>query len=357
MKTLILAITLIFLANAAAAQDLHTRNVILITLDGLRWQEVFTGADSALVHDTIFTPRSSGTIDEFWTTSAAERRRQMMPFLWSTIASEGQIYGNREQGSRVDITNQRRFSYPGYSEILTGFADPRIRSNDKIANPNRTILEYLNEQRGMRGEIAVFASWDVFPYIVNEERSGILVNGGLERVTGDKLSEREEFLNELLLQLPAPWPGVRSDALTYQYAREHLQKTTPRLLYIALDETDDFAHDKRYASYLRAARRSDEMIRQLWEWVQNTRGYRDETTLIITTDHGRGNGRSWSDHWSMVEGAQHIWLAVIGPDTPALGERVPGQFYQNQIARTIAQLLGYKVEDQRLGAILAPAIR
>jgi phosphopentomutase len=171
------------------------------------------------------------------------------------------------------------------------------------------------------------------------------------------LSDRETLLNDLLTQLPTPWPGVRADALTHQYALEYMRKEEPRLLYVAFGETDDYAHDRRYAQYLQAAHRADAMIRQLWEWVQSTRGYRDETTLIITTDHGRGDGRFWSDHWSLIEGAQHTWLAVIGPDTPASGERLAGQFYQNQIARTIAALLGYDVDDERMGAVIGPLFK
>jgi hypothetical protein len=347
----------LLVGGSAHAQELRTRNVILVTLDGVRWKEIFSGADSLLVHDTIFTPESSGARQQFWTTSAGERRRRLMPFFWTTIAAQGQLYGNRTLGSRVDVTNPQRFSYPGYNELLTGFADPRVRSNDKIPNPNRTVLEFLNEQRRMRGEVVVFASWDAMPFIVNEARSGLLVNAGNEPATGDKLSDRESLLNELLMQLPTPWPGVRADALTHQYALEYARREEPRLLYVAFGETDDYAHDRRYAQYLQAAHRADAMIRQLWEWVQSTRGYRDETTLIITTDHGRGDGRFWSDHWSLIEGAQHTWLAVLGPDTPASGERLAGQFYQNQIARTIARLLGYEVEDERMGAVVGPLFK
>jgi hypothetical protein len=351
MKTLLF---LVLLASTASAQQTNNRNVILITLDGVRWQEVFTGVDSALVHDPRFTPGLSGTKEEFWTTSPIERRRKLMPFLWDSVVTRGVLLGDRNAGSLVDITNTLRFSYPGYSEILAGFADDeRIKSNNKVGNPNRTVLEFLNEQPALRGKIAAFTSWDVFPFIINEERSGLLVNSGPEPMTGS-LSKPEQDLNRLMTQLPNPWQGIRHDALTHNFALEYLKRARPRVLYIGFDETDDFAHGKQYHSYVRAMRRTDEMIRELWQWVQSTEGYRNNTNLIITTDHGRGNGERFPDHARDVEGAQHIWIAMVGPDIrPVAASNAQGQFRQSQIAATMAELLGIKyIGDPRIGAPL-----
>jgi hypothetical protein len=333
-----------------AAQQ--TQNVVIVTLDGLRWQELFTGVDSVLVHDLKFTPLQTGAKDEFWTTSPIERRRRLMPFFWDSLAPRGVVLGDRNAGSLVDITNVHRFSYPGYNEILAGFADDeRINSNNKVPNPNQTVLEFLNRQPALRGKVAAFTSWDVFPSIINEERSGVPVSGGPEKTTGD-ITPREQFLNSLLQQLPNPWGGIRHDALTHQYALEYLRRARPRVLYIGFDETDDFAHEKKYGAYVRAARRTDDMIRELWQWVQTTDGYRNATTLIITTDHGRGFGEAFSNHSREVDGAQHIWMTVIGPGiAPAMSMK--GQFYQNQIARTAATLLGFDYNtDPRIGAAL-----
>ena len=333
---------------AAAQQTPQTRNVIIVTLDGLRWQELFTGVDSALVHDIRFTPLQTGVQAEVWTTSPAERRRKLMPFFWDSLAPRAVLLGDRNAGSLVDITNKHRFSYPGYNEILAGFADDeRINSNNKVPNPNVTVLEFLNQQPALRGKIAAFTSWDVFPFIINEERSGVLVNSGAEA-----WPQAGGLLNRMQEQLPHPWSGVRHDALTHQFALQYLRAVRPRVLYIGFDETDDFAHERKYGAYVRAARRTDDMIRELWQTVQSTEGYRNTTTLIITTDHGRGAGEAFSNHSREVEGAQHIWLAIIGPDVrPVGGSAAAGQFYQNQIARTAAALLGFNYNtDPRIGA-------
>ncbi len=213
---------------------------------------------------------NSGELEElFWAEFPDERREKLMPFFWNVIAKEGQLYGNRKYENRVDATNGLFFSYPGYSEILTGFVDESIDSNDKIRNPNKTVLEFVNEQPEFRGKVAAFASWDVFPYIINSRRSGIPVNAGFEPVQGSDLTEREIFLNELLSEIPSPWGSVRLDAFTHHYALEHLKTRNPRLLYIAYGETDDFAHNGDYEATIHSAHQTDKFIRDLCNFVQN----------------------------------------------------------------------------------------
>lgn len=41
-----------------------------------------------------------------------------------------------------------------------------------------------------------------------------------------------------------------------------------------------------------------------------------------------------------MPGAENIWVAVMGPDVPALGERTAVEVTQSQIAATIAALVG-----------------
>ena len=359
LATILLLYALTMPCTAAAQGSLETDNVFLITLDGMRWQELFKGADPALIEREEYVDDTEELKHRFWGSDEPARRELLMPFLWEVIASRGQLYGNRDRGCRVNVTNHEWFSYPGYSEILTGFVDPGIDSNDKIPNPNRTVLEFINKQPGFEGRVAAFGSWDVFPYIINEARSGIPVNAGFERATGSDLSERELFLNELQQQIPSPWGTVRLDAFTHHYALEYLKKHHPRVLYIAYGETDDFAHDGAYDSYLNSARQTDAFIEDLWGFVQKDDTYRGKTTFIITTDHGRGTNPldSWRNHGTDIEGADEIWVAIIGPDAPALGE-VDGScsFFQNQIASTVASFLGLEYEgDQPAGSVIPTA--
>ena len=327
-------------------------NVILVTLDGLRWEEVFTGADDWLL-SSKWTGSEEALRAEFWDADPDVRRQKLMPFLWSTVAGEGQVYGNRLRGSLADVTNTRVFSYPGYNEILTGFADSLIDSNDKIPNANTTVLEWVNRQPGFEGRVAAFGSWDGFPYIINEERSGVPVNAGFEPAD-PPMSDREAFLNTLQAQTPSPWGTVRLDVFTHHYAMEKMERDAPRLLYIAYGETDDFAHDGSYDHYVHAAHRTDAFLADLWARVQAHPAYAGNTTLILVTDHGRGAEDRWIGHGGDWVGSEHIWMAAIGPHTPVLGEVAEGQVTQSQIAATVAAALGLDYSNERpIGAPVA----
>ena len=53
------------------------------------------------------------------------------------------------------------------------------------------MLEYLNNSSEYHGKVAVFTSWNVFPFILNETRSGLPVNSGYEKLdeTGDETAQ------------------------------------------------------------------------------------------------------------------------------------------------------------------------
>ncbi len=358
MKTLtkIILLFLLLLAFKGKSQKLKTENIFIVTMDGLRWQELYGGADSSLIDDKKYVHNPKDLKNRFWKDDMQNRRETLMPFFWNTLAHEGQLYGNRKHNNKVNCTNNMWFSYPGYSEILCGFADnKRIKSNAKIPNPNTTVLEFFN-RGAYKGKVAAFGSWDVFPYIINEKRSGIPVNAGFEPYVGDDITEREQFLNVLQKEIRSPWGGVRLDVFTHHYALEYIKKNKPKVVYIAYGETDDFAHDGRYDEYLKSAHQTDQYIKGLWEYIQSEEEYKDKTTMIITTDHGRGTvpKDTWRSHGIKIHGGGEIWFAAIGPDTEALGEiRTEGQYYQNQVAKTAAAFLGivYK-NDRKIGEVV-----
>lgn len=324
-------------------------NVILVTVDGLRWQELFSGADSLLIGHEDYVRNADQLSVDFWHDDPLVRRELLLPFFWNTISEQGQIYGNRWLNNNMDLTNEYRFSYPGYSELLVGYADPEMDSNAKRWNPNTTVLEFIHNQPGFEGRVAAFASWDVFPWIINSERSGIPVHAGFEPVPGDDLTDRQKLLNEMLSQIPRPWNSVRHNAFTFHYAMEHLKTEQPRLLYIAFDETDEFAHSGNFQEYLYSARQFDAFVEELWVTLQNNEHYKDKTALVVATDHGRGTEPldHWRHHGANIDGAEEVWMAAMGPGIPALGEvSEPMQLYQNQIAATVAALLGVVYESE-----------
>ncbi|MCX7388556.1 MAG: alkaline phosphatase family protein [Planctomycetales bacterium] len=337
-------------AKVRIAPALRTRNVILITVDGLRWQEVFGGVDVTLMDKDAGGIKDLPALTQrFQRETARESREALMPFFWRTLAQQGVVFGDPEQESKAVVTNGLNFSYPGYSEILCGFADPLIDSNAKKDNVNVTVLEWLKQKPGFENSVAAFCSWDVFPFIINETRSGIPVNAGWEPLTPDASLNLEgseavaalRELDEFSLEIPRYFPDVRYDFVTFRGAAEFLKAKQPRLIYVSLGETDDWAHAGRYDLYLDAAFRTDDYIRRLWQQLQSMPEYRDSTTLILTTDHGRGDNRiEWKNHGEKVDDCEYIWMAVMGPDTPH--QLIRGTTVtQSQIAATVAACLGH----------------
>lgn len=330
------------LPAAYAQSHTKTQNIIFVMTDGLRWQEVFRGAELALM-----TKEEGGVSDvpglkqRYWRESEKERRELLMPFLWTKIAKDGQIYGNRDLGSEASVTNGLNFSYPGYSETLCGFADSRVKSNDKIPNPNVTVLEWLNERAAYHGRIAAFGAWDVFPSIFNAPRAGFPVNAGYDPFELLPGSARIDLLNHLKEDGPRVWEDEAFDAIPFYTALEFLQGRHPRILYLSLGETDDWAHAGNYTEYLNAAHRVDTYLGRLWSVAQSMPEYKNKTSLVFSPDHGRGELSDWKNHGEKIPDSKYIWMAFLGPDTAALGERrqIPA-VTQNQVAATVAALLG-----------------
>lgn len=316
-------------------------HLLFVTWDGFRWQELFGGAEETLLNKELGGVADVGALRQaFWRETPEQRREVLLPFLWTVLAKEGQLFGDPTRRAAARITNGLKFSYPGYNEMFVGFADPRIRSNDKFPNPNINVLEYLQRRGEFSGRVAAFATWDVIEFVLNRERSGLTVLTGWQPIVDDPLTPGQVQVNQLVAELPRLWRGNVFDAVTYRAAREHLLRHRPRVLYLGLGETDEWAHSRRYDLYLEAAQRGDRYLRELWELLQSLPEYRGRTHLVITTDHGRGAGREWTDHGAKTVGAEYIWLGMLGPEVPPQGVRADIEITQSQVAATLATLVG-----------------
>jgi hypothetical protein len=327
----------------SAAEALRkAENVIIVTLDGFRWQELFDGADESFMDAKQGGVKDIAGLKKKYLRETVEIRREaLMPFFWGTVAKKGQVFGNPARKAAAKITNGKKFSYPGYSEMFCGVADPRIISNAKLDNPNLSVLEFLNGRPDFKDKVEAACTWDVFPFIFRSKKSGLRVYAAWEPLKDEKLTDRERTLNETMQLIPRYWPDNAFDVFTMGAARSALERRKPRVLYVGLGETDEWGHGRRYDLYLDAANKADQFLAELWERIQKDRQYKDRTALLITTDHGRGSTRAdWTDHGIAVAGAEFIWVGVMGPDCPATGERENVEVTQSQIAATVAALVG-----------------
>ncbi|MCC6243709.1 MAG: hypothetical protein IT353_12775 [Gemmatimonadaceae bacterium] len=315
--------------------------VILVMTDGLRWQEFFGGADASLMGPAGRVGDTLALRTAFWRDTPVARRETLMPFMWHTMATRGQIFGDSTVGSIALLTNGLKFSYPGYSETFTGHVDRRINSNSYPPNPNRTVFEWLNAQSPLRGKVAAFATWAAFRRIINAERSGVPVFDGWDNAVANTGTVRSAALRDVLSTQTRMWGDNTWDALTHYSAMDYWTVKRPRVLFIGYGETDEWAHAGRYDQYLKSAHQVDAYIAQIWQRAQADPQMRGRTTLLVTTDHGRGTGAAWTDHGEDVVGAERIWVAAMGPGIAPTGVRTNTPTTQSQMAATLAAALGY----------------
>lgn len=328
-------------APHAPAAD-RAQNVILVTIDGFRWQEVFNGADADLLNDKTGGVQDVAALrSRYWRDTPEQRRAALLPFLWSTVATKGQVFGDPSRSARAKVLNGKKFSYPGYNEMLTGHPDDRVDSNENKPNANVNVFEWLSRRPRFHRRVAAYGTWGVFHGILNDQRSGLPITAGWEPIRDQPLSRAQRDVNHLLPELPQIWPDNTFDFVTARGGMEYLRRHKPRAFYIAFGETDEWAHMRRYDCYLDAAHRNDQFLRQLWMTIQSMPEYRNRTSLVVTCDHGRGSTpKDWTDHGKDTPDAEYVWMAVLGPRTPPLGVRENVESTQGQIAATIAALVG-----------------
>lgn len=218
------------------AQD-KDQKLIIITTDGFRWQEVFNGMDIAIANDKRFHQKDSLYILKKYDEKTPEGRRQkLLPFIWGTMAKQGQLYGNRKYDNKVDNANPYWFSYPGYSEILTGQVDTLINSNDYPPNPHTNILEFFNKLPNYKGRVAAFGAWNAFDRILNEQRAGFPVINAFDDNSKALNDPTMNLLNEMVRTSFKPFGSSEVlDVFTFYQAFHYLKTKSQRHFIFLLE--------------------------------------------------------------------------------------------------------------------------
>ncbi|MFD3276995.1 phosphoglyceromutase [Aquirufa echingensis] len=337
---------------AVQAQKVTDHRVIVIMTDGFRWQEVFGGVDSSIVKVKRFHHGDSANIiKNYWAPELNVRREKLLPFFWKTIAKKGQLHGNRSLGSLVNVANPYWFSYPGYSELLTGQVDTAVNSNEYLPNPNTNFFEYLNGLSAYKGSVAAFGAWDAFDRILNEKRAGFPVINGYDDYHAYAQTQSSELLSRMTKESFRAFGEVEVlDNYMHFQAMDYLKNKKPKAMFISYGETDEFAHEGHYGHYLNAAHQFDAWLSEIWNFVESDPLYKGKTTLLITTDHGRGDKikAQWTSHGDKVKDCHEIWYAMIGAKVPALGE-VHGQeqVYQRELIHQVSALMGLNFQSAK----------
>lgn len=289
--------------------------IVLVTIDGARWQEIFDGGDPARL--PAHAPR----------TTAAE----LMPNLHAMDAALG-APGRGE----IRATGPNFVSLPGYSELLGGRAPRACQDNDCPRTEAETLLDDASEA-GMR--VAAFASWERLDRALTARPGSFLVSAGR---SGDGSI--------------SPWPGsgdYRPDTLTAELALDHLAAARPDVLFLGLGDTDEHAHHGDYGGYLRALRQADAILGRLSATLEAMGPRGASTHVFVTADHGRA--LDFKDHGGFAPESGRVWLFAKGPRLQARGLLgSPAVRHLADIAPTLRVLLGLRTgrADVARGSLL-----
>ena len=303
-RPLYAALYVVWLAALAAlagpAEAAQSKNVVFVTLDGVRRTDF---------HD-----------------------KRLFPWFWKH-ASRGGAFGD------IRVSNRFRVSLPGYQSILAGKVQP-CRGNRCGRIRTETMLERVSrELNGRREDVAIVASWLPLALAAEHRPGAVYVAAGLRAPEG----ERDPLLRRIARagkRRRPPWRRARWDKFTFEYGKRFLKRYRPRLLMMSFLDSDKWAHRRDGRRHKKTLRRYDRWLRELFALLKKLGRYGEETTVVLTTDHGRGGGRHWPRHGLRFPNSRFVWLYGRGPCTEAGTRLLSDQHSHIDIRPTIERLLG-----------------
>jgi hypothetical protein len=317
-------------AENGADDDRSESAVVLVVLDGVRWQEIFNGVDPTLTHQR-------------GATAAAEANpSDLMPNLHRLIESEGPAIGAPGHGAEIAATGPQFISLPGYIEIFAGKPDFGCYRNDCAPAPAQTVADQIEAASGA-DDVALVASW---PNIVRAASAapGFALTAGRKRVGRAETLRADPATARLIDQgaQASAFPGdgeYRPDSFTKPIALCVLASERPRFLFVGLGDADEYAHRGDYRGYLAALRSSDEFLGELTETLHSMGSRGRHTTVLVTADHGRAY--NFMDHGPLSPESGRVWLVAAGADVRGRGLVAAGHRHTlSDVAPTVRALLG-----------------
>ncbi|MDB4938355.1 MAG: hypothetical protein JWP87_5327 [Labilithrix sp.] len=326
-------------APAPALTDAH---VVVVTIDGVRWQDVFAPALRAELEGAQRGPGDLGAL---------------MPRTRALVAAQGVALGAGGDGCGiVQTASAANISLPGYLEIFSGHATT-CTSNDCDRTTAPTVLD--EAVRAGLGPVASISSWPQIDRAVSRGDSGVLVSAGrfewpAERPAGSAFAA---LLDAADAADPFPSTGnYRPDRFTAPIALQYFREHSPALFHVGLVDADEWAHRDDLVAYANALREADAVIGQLADAIAESEA-RDRTTVIVTTDHGRND--DFKDHTSLRYDSSRTFVLAFGARVPARGVICPTRNHTLiDIAPTIRVILGLPaVHGSRRGAPIDEILR
>jgi hypothetical protein len=323
----VLILLAVFWSIPSLAECLHRGpNVVLVTMDGVRTREFFEGTD----------PYHHSKLE-------AAERGVVFKNLWEKGVAQGLVFG-KFGGYR--IASDVAISLPSYQALMTGHST-HCQNNQCGRVKEETVLESVKRELGLKkSEVAVFGSWKGMKNSTAQSSRTIFrsIYPDFKSYAGDRTLRK--LRNASAFDRPE-WAGSRKDHYTWDMGMHYLKTYCPRLLYLSLVDSDEFGHEGNYPGYVRALRTYDVWLDSLMRSLDGMGAYGKDTTLIVTTDHSRGEGDGWTSHGSQPDTEKEVFLFVRGPGFQAKGITT-SQATHAHIRPTIEKILGVKLSGQAL---------
>lgn len=283
----------------APARSDPVSRVVFVTLDGVRWQDVFgigTPAD----------PSQAGTA---------------LPGLLRLVQRNGVALGAREDCGKVVVDGPSFVSLPGYLQIFTGKRSA-CTGNECPRTTERTFMEEARAAFESDTDVASIASWEHIERAVSHEPDAFFISSGT-RYRSHAVRAADEILDGLLLDAqahggaPGGTPTYRPDEWTAGIALAYLTAYKPRLLHVGLGDADEYAHQGDVAGYVSSLHQTDTFFERLEDVIDGWRKDGDKTTVVVTADHGRAT--NFRDHGSWAPESARTFLVAFGDGAPNAG--------------------------------------
>lgn len=315
--------------NVTSSKPTSDGRIVLVTIDGVRAEDVFDGADPAL---------RPGTHVESYLKPEA-----VMPRTHRLVETRGVALGADRPGCGVVRTaSGANVSLPGYLEIFTG-RKTRCRDNHCARTELPTVLDEAAEA-GL-SPVASIGSWEILDRAASRTGAPVLVSEGSQRWPGERPLVPTE-LEELVAagEKVEAYPGggrYRPDSSTTAIALEYLRSGAPPVLHVGLGDPDEYGHRNDYRSYLGAIAAADAFIGTIADTLDTMGELGARTTVIVTTDHGRNQDFQHHGAFSLTSG--RTFVIAFGARVRSRGVVCPSRDVTlADIAPTIRVLVGLR---------------
>jgi len=276
------------LDSPSTGQPYFTENVVIVVIDGPRYSETW-----------------------------GDPSKQFIPNQFHLLGPQGIQHAHF-------YNNGPTYTSSGHTSITTGKYQIMDNSGDEFPKSPSIFQLWLNESKS------------------SPEKAQIITSKEKLHILGDcsDLKWRGKFN-------PKVNAIGRSDTETFEAAIKAFEEDQPNLVLLHFKGPDYYGHHNNWEEYLNSIKLADQLVYQVWEYLQHHPAYTNKTTLLITNDHGRHLDHikdGFISHGDYCEGCRHISLFAMGPDFNS--DRIETQQSELiDIAPTVADLLGFPLPD------------